>query len=324
MDAPMRPHAGNGADVLAHAGSVLSCRDDGQSPPGAPVFLCVHGWAAEASFFAPQAEDLAARFRVVRVDLPGHGRSRTFGSRAHGHCTIDRMAEDLAQCLEALDLSRVIAVGWSMGAMVLWRMLARAPSAVRARVIGLVSVDMAPRVFNAPDWALGLGPDAAASEKMIDAMTSDWAAFSAGFTPRVFAPGADAALLAQWGAKFADADARTMAAYWRSMAETDCRADVASITLPMLACYGAQSQLYPSATTHWIAEHAPHAVAVRFSRSGHAPHLEEPQRFNAVLNAFAGAQLIADDPGRILARFAQSAPAGTQSGEDLFLQSNAE
>lgn len=309
MDADLRPQEATAAAARS-AAATLAYSDGGSADAGQPALVCVHGWAAEGSFFAPQADALKHQMRVVRVDLPGHGRSAFTPP-----CSIDRTADVLAAWIETLNLSRVIVVGWSMGAMVLWRMLARADAALSARVIGMVSVDMAPRVFNTSDWALGMGPDSDMSRKLVDSMTQDWAAFAASFTPRVFAPGADAALLARYGRAFANADPHVMAAYWQSMADTDCRADVAAIKQPMIACYGAKSQLYSAATAQWIAAAAPHAAAVRFDHSGHAPHLEDSEAFNALLNDFAGAHSLADDPRTILAHIAEWAQRDKRSGE---------
>ena len=59
------------------------------------------------------------------------------------------------------------------------------------------------------------------------------------------------------------------------------------IQQPTLIVHGAQSQLYGDDTADHLVAALPHARAVRFERSGHAPHLEEPELFNATLKDFA-------------------------------------
>ncbi|MBW6435706.1 alpha/beta fold hydrolase [Actinoplanes hulinensis] len=44
-------------------------------PPDAPPLLLIHGSGASGGFWAPMIPALAAHHRVIRVDLPGHGRS---------------------------------------------------------------------------------------------------------------------------------------------------------------------------------------------------------------------------------------------------------
>ena len=50
---------------------------------------------------------------------------------------------------------------------------------------------------------------------------------------------------------------------------------------------GARSHLYGAETVDHLVEALPNASAVSFERSGHAPHLEEPERFNRILAQFA-------------------------------------
>lgn len=266
--------------------------------------VCIHGWAADSRVFAPVAYALADRHCVVRIDLRGHGRSR--GSGAY---TLDAAAGDVAHVLAALDIRDAIAVGWSMGAMVLWRALALHETA-RARIAGLVVVDMAPKLAVAADWSLGLQLAEAQPERLIESMTRDWPSFAAGLAPGMLGDAAAPELIATCASMFAENDAQAMAAYWASMARTDCRPDVASLDVPMLAVYGAQSRLYAPQTAAWLAANAPIAEAVAFSNAGHAPHLEQPADFHDLLSSFAGAAEIADAPRRVLATVSAAATVG--------------
>ena len=80
--------------------------------------------------------DLAGRFRVVGVDLRGHGRS-TLGSEPIGP---HRLASDLASVLQQRDLRGVVVVGHSLGGTVVGQLCADHPDVVRERVAGLVFV----------------------------------------------------------------------------------------------------------------------------------------------------------------------------------------
>ena len=73
----------------------------------------------------------------------------------------------------------------------------------------------------------------------------------------------------------------------RSLIRQDVRALLERIQHPTLIVHGAQSQLYGDDTADHLVAALPNARAVRFDRSGHAPHLEEPELFNATLRDFA-------------------------------------
>src|SRR5260370_30494129 len=49
--------------------------EDGR--PGGPAVLLIHGTAASAAWWDPVIPQLAGAYRVIRVDLAGHGRSAT-------------------------------------------------------------------------------------------------------------------------------------------------------------------------------------------------------------------------------------------------------
>lgn len=251
---------------------------------GRPVVF-LHGWAMAASVFTPQLAALSPRARAIAPDLRGHGRS---GSGPSGRPTIADLADDVADLLAALDVENAVLVGWSMGAAVLWSYLARHGE---ARVAGLVFEDMSPRILNDDAWSLGLkdGHRAADTDRTIAAMTANWGAFAGVFVPRMFAEGLQRERREEVETILdlvAYCDVAAMASLWASLAEFDARKTLARITAPTLVVNGALSQLYASATADHVVSAIANAKRVEFQRSGHAPHLEEPERFNLVIEGF--------------------------------------
>lgn len=241
---------------------------------GRPLVL-LHGLMADSGFFERQ-RTLADSFRVVAVDLRGHGRSPA-GSEPP---TIRRLAEDVAELAEALDLTGAVGIGWSLGAAVLWRVLAGPAS---HRFAGAVVVDMTPRVLNDADWDLGLSRETC--EARSQAIRDDFPAFAAAAGQAIFAePGAEAD---RAGQAFAANDPAAIGALWGSLVEEDFRPSLPSIRQPTLVVHGAHSHLYGADTAGHLVAALPNARAVAFDRSGHAPHLEQPELFNATLREFA-------------------------------------
>ena len=98
---------------------------------GETTFLFVHGWACDRSFFAPQVKHFSRFARTVAVDLRGHGES----NKPFGLYSIAAFAADLASLIQSLDLGSVIAVGHSMGGLVVLEMAANYPETVEAIVM---------------------------------------------------------------------------------------------------------------------------------------------------------------------------------------------
>ncbi|WP_198924769.1 alpha/beta fold hydrolase, partial [Nitrospirillum viridazoti] len=117
---------------------------------------------------------------------------------------------------------------------------------------------------------------------------TDWAAFAPRIARRIFAAGSPHTDLRCWvEGEVARCDAEAMAALWLDLLAQDFRADLGRLDLPTLILRGGLSQLYPAGTADWLATALPQAHQVTFAASGHAPHLEEPQRFNEIITGFA-------------------------------------
>lgn len=90
-----------------------------------PAVVCVHGLGGSSNTFTPLMPALA-RHRVIRLDLPGSGRSQ----RAEGSLTIERYVATLLDVCDRLNVARAHWVGHSMGNIVLQHVAAAHPKRV--------------------------------------------------------------------------------------------------------------------------------------------------------------------------------------------------
>lgn len=260
----------------ASDGARIVYRDEGD---GLPLVL-LHGLMAHSGFFRAQAP-LAEDYRLIAIDLRGHGASPA----PRGTASVERIAADVAELSEALGLERAIGVGWSLGAAVLWHVLS---GSAASRFAGAVAIDMTARVRNGADWSLGLSPEAC--DARTAAIRDDFAAFALSAGQAIFAQpvSPDCRAAADWASfEFARNDPDAMMEVWESLVEQDARPLLPGIRQPVLIVHGAHSQLYGPGTADHLADALPNARVVRFERSGHAPHLEEPEVFNRTLREFA-------------------------------------
>ncbi|HJU38804.1 MAG TPA: alpha/beta fold hydrolase, partial [Tahibacter sp.] len=116
--------------------------------PALPPLLAVHGWLDNAASFSALAPLLAARFHVVAIDLPGHGRSahRAPGTWYH---YVDYLG-DLAGAVAALGWQRFTLLGHSLGGAVASAYAAAHPE----RVGRLLLVESLGPLTQAPEAAL--------------------------------------------------------------------------------------------------------------------------------------------------------------------------
>lgn len=252
---------------------------------GRPVVF-LHGWSAHGDFFTAQKPLAGQGLRLIIPDLPGHGP----GATPDAGLTIADLSAALAEEIAARRLDRPVLVGWSMGASVALDYLAREDA---MPVAGLVIVDMTPKVANDATWRLGLANGQGAAEmcRAADEMERHWPAFAPRIAKALFARGAvpDPAALDLANRAFSANDPATMAALWRSLAGTDFRALVPALPMPVLAMMGEASRLYAPETGGWYAALGGRVALARIAGAGHAPQIEQPERFNARLLAFLAA-----------------------------------
>jgi pimeloyl-ACP methyl ester carboxylesterase len=125
------------ASVTPSTGTLLSA--DGVSVKyetagrGELALVFVHCWTCNRGFWDEQFSHFAKQYRVVRLDLAGHGESAQ-GRKVY---SIASFGADVAAVVNQLGLKKVVLIGHSMGAPV----SAEAQKVLGDRVIGVVGVD---------------------------------------------------------------------------------------------------------------------------------------------------------------------------------------
>jgi pimeloyl-ACP methyl ester carboxylesterase len=101
---------------------------------GDTALVFVHCWACNRHFWREQAQFFSLQYRVVTLDLAGHGDS----GRDRSRWSILGLAKDVVAVADDLQLRRIVFVGHSMGG---WVSL-EAARTLRGRVVGVVLVDI--------------------------------------------------------------------------------------------------------------------------------------------------------------------------------------
>lgn len=103
----------NPALLNASDGVLIACRVH-RADRALPYVALVHSLAMDHRFWDPIAERLAGRANVIAIDARGHGRSGV-GTAPY---TADRMAQDLLEVMDHLQVDKAVVGGASMGGCV--------------------------------------------------------------------------------------------------------------------------------------------------------------------------------------------------------------
>jgi len=100
---------------------------------GIPALIFVHGWSCDRSYWKNQVVSFSKNFKVVTVDLAGHGESG-LGRKSW---TIEAFGSDVVAVVKKLGLKRVMLIGHSMGGDVIAETARQLPGIV----VGLIMID---------------------------------------------------------------------------------------------------------------------------------------------------------------------------------------
>jgi pimeloyl-ACP methyl ester carboxylesterase len=102
---------------------------DVDGPPDAPPIVFVHGTRLSSAAWTAQMIDLRDGYRVIALDLPGHGALADRPFSVHG------ASDELARVIDAAAGGRAAVVGLSLGGYVAMDLAARRPEMVRGLVL---------------------------------------------------------------------------------------------------------------------------------------------------------------------------------------------
>jgi 3-oxoadipate enol-lactonase len=148
--APVPPAVPPGGVLnLAGRGEVF-VRDSGGTS-ASPAVLLLHGWTASADInFFPVYASLAESYRVIALDLRGHGR----GMRSMEPFSLEDCADDAAAVLDHLGIGQAIVVGYSMGGPVGLLLTRRHPERVAALVMQATALEWQEAARERAVWRL--------------------------------------------------------------------------------------------------------------------------------------------------------------------------
>jgi pimeloyl-[acyl-carrier protein] methyl ester esterase len=276
---------------------------------GAPLLL-IHGWGMHGGLWGRVAEQLAQHFRVLAVDLPGHGysvnneRGNGQGVRDKGQgvgravpvagATTAALRENgqdpafpLRPSIFALDaivdelsarFSEPLTVcGWSLGGQIALRWAMRHPQQVNR----LVLVASTPCFIRKIEW-----PCAMAAETLAEfgsGLQQNYALTLRRFLAlQVLGSEQEHELLATLrGALFShgEADLSALQDGLEILRNCDLRSALPDIKQPALVIAGERDTLTPLQASQYLASHLPDARLATIRRAAHAPFLSHPDEF---------------------------------------------
>ena len=255
-------------------------------PRDAPVLMLVHGYAASLHTWQPWQKRLSDSYRLISLDLPGHGLSHM---PPDGTVSIEYYVETVAALAAQLDVEQFSLAGSSMGGNVAWQYARAYPE----QLDSLILVDAAgwpdepgeadsdPLIFKLLRFPVarllmrdldmgGLIEDGLRKSFHDESFATE--AMAQRYSDLSRAPGHRAALLKL----SADGAVREKAS----------RAKLSGIDVPTLILWGEDDNIIPAAHARRFERAIPGAVAITYADTGHIPQEEVAVRSAEDVRAF--------------------------------------
>jgi 3-oxoadipate enol-lactonase len=247
----------------------LNVREDG--PSDGPALLFCNSLGTDLHMWDPQAAAMADRFRVVRFDARGHGRSDV----PPGPYTLEGLGRDAVAVLDGLGIAHASVCGISQGGQVAMWLAAAHPE----RIDRAVFASTATRIGTTDAWDVRIR--LVREEGMARVATMAMGRF---FTdrfreehPEIVRPMAD---------RVASMSADGYAASCRAVRDADLSDMVGSIRAPSLIVVGRLDPGVSTADAARLRASIPGGELEVLEDASHLGNLEQPERFTALVQRF--------------------------------------
>jgi len=227
------------------------------------TLLLIHGAGGSHLSWRRQIDALTKKFRIIAIDLPGHGQSE--GS---GEVAIREYANPVIDLMEKLRLENVILGGYSMG--------------------GAIALDVALRGSNRLGGLLlvGTGARLRVLPAIFSLIRDDFEVAVAGMINFMFGPAPSAALVDEEKQLLASISADIVLKDFAACDSFDVTNNVDSIALPTMVICGKEDRLTPPRYSEFLHEKIRDSKIALLDDCGHMPMLEQSAEFNRHVSSF--------------------------------------
>ncbi len=237
-----------------------------------PVVV-LHAIATDSRLWALQLPFWSMAFKVIAVDLPGHGQS----PEVVGQPSLADYADYVAEVLDELEIGSASLVGLSLGGMIAQAFSLRYPGRTRSLVLAHASACTKPAVRGIWDGRI--------QQFEQDGLIAQIPATLERWLTRSFAMASPLTL--DWLSEIIQRTTdRGYVAAIRAIQDLDHQEQLPKIKAPVLVVAGEADSAVPPAAAALMVDKLPNARLVVLDNTAHLGNIEQPVRFTEVVGSF--------------------------------------
>ncbi len=247
-----------------------------------PTIVLLHSLATHSELWAQQVPVWATHFRVIRVDLPGHGQSAV----ADEALSLADMAKAVLAVLDTLQVSKAAFVGVSLGGMVAQAIALAHGARVAALVIAHAGARTDAAVRAIWEQRIQQFEDGGLAH-LTQPTLERW-------FPRSFAESSPMTM--DWVAGLIQAtDPKGYVNAIRAIQGLDHLDRLPNITAPTLVIAGLADAAVPSTVASLVAQRIPNAQLHLLEETGHIGNVQKPTEFTEMVGQFLATAMKPDN-----------------------------
>jgi pimeloyl-[acyl-carrier protein] methyl ester esterase len=244
-----------------------------------PDLVLLHGWGLNLAVWDSVVADLATRYTLTLIDLPGHGLSADWNA-SH--------IEEAANAVAAVTPPHSAVLGWSLGGQFAIQLATHYTNKVSA----LILVATTPKFVTSDDWPHGVKADVL--NDFVKRLSTSYAATIRHFlalqvlhsnVTRSTITALQKAIVSR-----GEPNITNLMHGLTLLAASDYRHTLSAIVQPTLVIQGDHDALTREPAAAWMAARIPNATYLKIAHAAHAPFLSHREQFLEALNNFLSLQ----------------------------------
>lgn len=283
----------------------LAYSDEGQGHP--IVFL--HAFPLNRTMWAPQVEGLKDHYRIITIDLRGHGES----DAPMWRYTFEQFADDIKGLLDHLSISHATCVGLSMGGYIFFALYKKYPHLIHSAVLADTRAEADTEKVKAARYSMAQIAYTRGATAIADLML-----------PKLLAPGSLETrkdIVDQLRQMISANQVSGIVGDLMAMEERpDSSPLLKEFRFPTLILVGEHDCASPPEEVKRMAQHIPGSHVALIPQAGHLSNLENPEAFNLALTQFLEDLPAVEEAMEAEQRRSVQMKEGIDGGELLFLK----
>jgi pimeloyl-ACP methyl ester carboxylesterase len=231
------------------------------------TIVFIHGSGGTGHFWKAQVEGLSERVNTVAIDLPGHGRSREDGKN-----TIADYARAVVQFVDAIEVSKAIPCGLSLGGAIAQQLLLDYPALFNAGIL------------------VGTGAKLKVLPAIFEAIESDYPGLIDMLVKFASSRKTDPAVLQVLRNELGSCEPGVVYGDFQACHKFNVMQRLVEISVPVLIISAEDDQLTPPKFGEFLESGIPNATRTHIMDAGHIAPMEKPEEVNQAIAAFLDSQ----------------------------------